>query len=193
MRKNLAFLIGGFVLGLLAGIWLHHAYRQGVVVRAPAGAESAAAGAADAQATLAAEVLGLRQRLQEAPDDVAALTRLAHIHHDHQLWEPAALYYEQALAVAPPNADLLTDLGICYRKLGRFEEALESFATARSADGAHWQSLYNSAVVLAFDLGRYDEAREVLGPLLAMESPPPQLAELLEGIERASAGVTEEP
>lgn len=195
-KDNLAFLAGGFALGLIVGVGLFSAYQGGADRRpgessAPAGAREGGANAKEA--TLADEVLRLKTRLREDPNDLQALTRLAYIHHDRQLWEPAAVYYERALAQVPDDPDLLTDLGICYRGLRRFDDALEIFARARALDGTHWQSLYNSAVVLAFDLGRYDRAREALQPLLAMDSPPPQLAELLERIERARAGAQGEP
>ena len=180
-------------VGLLVGVGLLNAYHRGIVAGTdressrpaapPAGSRGGDAVAA--QAALTAEIFRLKQRLREEPSDLQALTRLAHIHHDRQLWEPAALYYEQAVGLSPDDPNLLTDLGICYRGLRRFDDALGVFARARAADGTHWESPYNSAVVLAFDLGQYDRAREALQPLLAMDSPPPQVAELLDGIERA--------
>lgn len=196
-KDNLAFLGGGFVLGLIVGVAVFNAYHGGGVTRpaarepAQAGAQSGAADSADA--ALATEVFRLNQVLRTDPANLAALTRLAHLHHDRQLWEQAVGYYEKAIALAPDDPDLLTDLGICYRALGRFQDALELFARAREADGNHWQSLYNSAVVLAFDLEQYDRALQVLQPLLAMDSPPPQVAELYGGIERARSAAQGNP
>jgi tetratricopeptide (TPR) repeat protein len=196
-KENAAWLVSGFALGLLVGVGLVNAIQIGVERRPAPGPTSVSgaqpAGTADAQAALAAEVFDLAQRLEQAPDDLTTLVRLAHIHHDRGSWEAAAAYYERAVALVPDDADLLTDLGICYRRLGRFDEALNRFARAREADESHWQSLYNRAVVLAFDLGRHDEAVEVLRPLLATDSPPPQLAELLAGIEQARTGARGEP
>jgi cytochrome c-type biogenesis protein CcmH/NrfG len=190
-KDNLAFLVGGFALGLLVGVGLYSAYQGGLHRQAgqgPVPTGERERGASAAETTLADELLRLKTRLRDDPNDIQSLIRLAHIHHDRQLWEPAVVYYEQALAQLPDSPDLLTDLGICYRGLRRFDDALEKFSRAQALDATHWQSLYNSAVVLAFDLERYDRAKEVLQPLLALDSPPPQLAELLERIERARAG-----
>ena len=200
-KENLAFLAVGFVLGLVVGIWLFNVYLRGVVTvtdregsgpaAAPAGRQSGDAAAAEA--ALTEEIIRLQQRLRVEPSDLQALTRMAHIHHDRQLWDQAVQYYERAIALSPADPNLLTDLGICYRGLRRFDDALGVFARARAADGTHWESLYNSAVVLAFDLGRYDGALEALRPLLAMESPPPQAAVLLEEIERRRAAAQGTP
>jgi len=196
-KDNLAFLGGGFVLGLIVGIGVFSAYHGGGVARpaaqAPAQAGAPSGGAASAETALVAEVFRLKQLVQQDPANLPALTRLAHIHHDRHLWGEAAAYYEKAIELSPDDPDLLTDLGICYRGLGRFEDALAVFARARAADGNHWQSLYNSAVVLAFDLGQYDRAQEVLRPLLAMGSPPPQVAELYTGIEQARSAAQGSP
>jgi tetratricopeptide (TPR) repeat protein len=99
---------------------------------------------------------------------------LADIHYDAAMWKAAAGYYERA-AELEPNADVLTDLGVCYRGMGEFDRALESFARAFELDPGHWQSMYNTVIVAAQDVGRFDLAERALAAMAAIDPPPPEL------------------
>jgi tetratricopeptide (TPR) repeat protein len=147
---------------------------------------------AGAEAPMVAEINELKRRLQENPQDLSAATRLANLHHDVQMWDQAAVFYEKAVALSPDDPDLLTDLGVCYRALDRFGDALEMFSRAQAADPDHWQSLFNTAVVAAFDLGEYDRALEALEPLERKVPPLPRVTELRQAVERARDGAREE-
>src|SRR5262249_31712820 len=46
----------------------------------------------------------------------------------------AVVYYQQALRLTPQNAELHTNLGNVYWEMGRFDEALASFAEAIRLD-----------------------------------------------------------
>jgi tetratricopeptide (TPR) repeat protein len=137
-------------------------------------------------APMVAEINALKRRLQENPSDVQAATRLANLFHDAQIWDQAVMFYEQAIELSPNDPDLLTDLGICYRSLQRYDDALEKFARAREASPGHWQSLFNTAVVAAFDLGEYERALEALNTLEGEMSPvPSQVTQLKEAVVHA--------
>ncbi len=125
-----------------------------------------------------ARVNELKRMLQESPKNDQVLLQLANLYYDAAMWEQAAGYYERAVELAPPSADLLTDLGVCYRGLRRFDDALATFERASNLDPAHWQSLYNTVVVAGFDVNRLELA---LGALDAMESIDPRPSELEAG------------
>lgn len=132
------------------------------------------------------EINELKKKVQANPDDLAALTRLADMYHSVAMWEQAAGYYERAVTLKPDEPDLLTDLGICYRGLREYDRALEQFARAQRLDPRHWQSLFNTAVVTAFDLGRFDLAQDAMRAIEAIQPPPAGLdAERLQQLERA--------
>ena len=154
----------------------------------PAGGGPAAGGPAGGGAPMMAEIRALRQRVEEDPKDREALTRLAHLYHDASMFQEAIGFYTQALQAGPPDPNLLTDVGTCLREIGRFEEALESFAAAQRVDPAHWQSLFNTVIVAGFDLQRFDRAEEALIKLEALEPAPPRLAELRARLEQFRAG-----
>jgi tetratricopeptide (TPR) repeat protein len=199
-RENLAFLIGGFAFGVLFGFALVSVIKSAPQLEIAGSGQRAApspagpmaptqVGTAGAEggAPMMAEINALKRRLQESAEDVEALIRLANIYHDVAMWEQAVGYYERALAFRPDNADLLTDLGVCFRGLQEFDRALEQFDRARAADSAHWQSLFNTAVVTGLDLGQFDRALEVVASMEAMSPAPPRLAELRHALEQARA------
>jgi tetratricopeptide (TPR) repeat protein len=199
-RDNLAFLIGGLAFGVLIGFGLFNAVGQeprldgrqagGSAVPAPSGPMAPTqdgSGGAPGAAPMMAEINALKQRLQENDKDVAALVRLANIHHDVGMWQQAIGYYERALELRPGDPDLLTDMGICHRGTETYDRALELFAEAQQADPSHWPSLFNTAVVAAFDLQDFDRAEAALEAMAAMDPQPPRLGELRHAVEQARA------
>lgn len=198
-KENLAFLFGGFAFGLLIGYGLFHAIETSPDLAAAGAAGSAARPAGPmaptqagpgmgGSAPMVAEVNALKGRLQEKPDDVAALVRLANIYHDVSMWEQAITYYERALEFRPDDPNLMTDAGICFKALGQFDRALVLFDQARAAAPDHWQSLFNKVVVAGFDLDRFDLAVEAMEQLEAMEPPPPQTDQLRHALDQRMAG-----
>lgn len=123
---------------------------------------------------MVARVNQLKRMLQKDPDDVRVLRALADMHYDAAMWEQAAGYYERAAEIEP-NADVLTDLGVCLRGMREFDRALEAFARANELDPGHWQSLYNTVIVAAQDVGRFDLAERALDAMAAIDPPPPGL------------------
>ena len=194
-KENAAYLFGGFAFGILVGVALFSAF-QSTPDLAPGGAAPVAApspappmgqgaGAANDSAPMVGEINRLKRQLQQEPGNLPVITRLAHLHHDAQMWEQAIEFYDMALNLDPNNADLLTDQGICYRGMGRFDQALARFSRAQEVKPDHWQSLFNAAVVKAFDLSDYDGALEALDPLMKQDPPPPRVAELHQAVSDA--------
>ena len=189
-REHVMFLFGGVAFGILIGFGSYHAIHSvpslaqapidGVVVPAPQGpsAPPQIGPNAEGGAPMVAMVNRLKRMLQESPNDDQVLLKLANLYYDAAMWEQAAGYYERVVELAPPSADLLTDLGVCYRGSGRFDDALATFERANKLEPAHWQSLYNTVVVAGFDVNRFELAIEALD---AMESIDPRPSELDQG------------
>ncbi len=180
-RDQVAFLLGGLAFGFLFGFATHHTF-WALPGKAEAAAQSSpprpAGPTAMTQtppdpapqgrgAPMVEEIDALKRRLQENPSDLAAATRLAHLHHDVRMFRQAIEFYARAIELSPKDPDLLTDKGVCHQELGEFEEALRLFSRAQEAAPGHWQSLYNQAVVLGFRLGRHDDAQAILVRLAA--------------------------
>lgn len=104
-------------------------------------------------------MLELEQAVLKNPNDVASWISLGNIYFDIHKHEESIHAYEKSLALQPNNANVLTDLGTMYRSLSNSAKALESFAKASEVDPKHENSLFNSGVVLYFDLNKKEEGR----------------------------------
>jgi tetratricopeptide (TPR) repeat protein len=199
-KENFAFLAAGFAFGVLVGVGVFNAFQSSPLQRQQAPAQGGVPGPAGPMAPtqtgsmgggnvapMVAEINALKLRLQENPQDLQAAMRLAHLHHDAGMCDQAIIFYEKALQLAPDDSDLLTDEGICFRSVGQFDRALERFSQAQAADPDHWQSLFNTAVVLAFDLGEFDQALATVEPLRKMDPVPPRVNDLHDRIQERKA------
>lgn len=125
------------------------------------------------QAALTPELNKTLLQLQEAvaknPDKAENWIRLGNFQFDTQNPAAAVTAYENALRLKPGNANVLTDLGIMYRELHRFDEALKAFTEAERVHPGHRNALFNQGVVLYYDLKRKDEAVAAWRRLLAAD------------------------
>lgn len=103
------------------------------------------------------------------PDGYDELVNLGNAAFDAGAHARAAEAYEKALATKPGNPNVLTDLGVSYRNLGRFDESIAMFEKALAASPTHWQALYNKALVLAMDKKDLAGARAALASLKKMK------------------------
>lgn len=202
-KDNLISAVFGVLLGFIAGYLLHEvmASRQpprfagNAVPGGPGMAGSPGGGAAQApprapqQDPAAAQAMQqemqqLEQYVQENPNDVPALRRLADLNFDQARWAQARDLYSRVLQLEPGNADVLSDLGIVYRGLEDYPKALAQFDEAQRLVPQHWQSRFNEAIVLAFDLERFDEAERVLGELETLQPGNPDVARLAQEMQK---------
>lgn len=201
-REHLAFLLGGLAFGFLFGFGVAHALatRPGSTpaqeaageIPSPAGPPApsqipSGAQAGGGGAPMMAELQRLQQQVRDHPDDGAAWTRIANLYHDAEMFPQAVGFYEKAATLLPNDPNLLTDLGVCYRRVGEPQKALDVFTRAEKADPKHWQSLYNQVVVY-MDLNRHAEAVAALGRLEKVNPQAPRLAELKQAVEQGRAG-----
>jgi tetratricopeptide (TPR) repeat protein len=115
----------------------------------------------------------LQRQLQQKPNDPDLILAVANESFDIAskagkapfVWQQARDHYLQYISLKQPNPDVLSDLGVTYRELGQFDEALKTFQDAEKMAPDHWQSRYNQVIVLAFDLKQYDRAQSILDDL----------------------------
>lgn len=130
------------------------------------------------------EIRKLKEYVDKHPEDADAVRKLANLNFDIGNWARARDLYLQYEKVAKPDADLLTDLGITHRELGESEQALARFRQAEKLAPEHWQSRFNQAIVLGLDLGRFDEAIQVLEQLRQTQPANPEIDRLKGEIEK---------
>jgi len=108
----------------------------------------------------------LKRRLQTNPNDVAILVQLGNTYFDSNMYPESIEAYEKSLALKPGNPNVLTDLGVMYRRNGQPDEAVKRFRLAEAADSMHFQSRMNLGVVLFYDLNDGIGAREAVESIL---------------------------
>jgi tetratricopeptide (TPR) repeat protein len=92
------------------------------------------------------------------PNDIAAVIRAANGYFDIGAYPKAAEAYGKALALDPKNADILTDFGVCLRRMKKPEQAAAKFREALKIDPGHAVALFNLGIVLRDDLKNLPEA-----------------------------------
>ena len=204
-RDHFLFLVIGLLSGFIAGYLVHESmsnrqpaplWHGAGTAQAPAQPGNPSAGAASApaagttqgagpQAMAAMEqVQRLRAYVEENPTDLDALRSLANMNYDIANWQRAAELYERLLDQKADDVDAMTDLGACYRNLGRFDDALRLFRQAREQKPSHWQARYNEILVIAFDQGNPQGAVESLTELKKMQPENPDVNRLAAELER---------
>ena len=78
---------------------------------------------------------------------------MGNTYFDTSRFSKAIRAYTKYDEIQPGNANVLTDLGVMYRRNGQPQEALATFEKAMSADPRHELSRFNKAIVLMYDLG----------------------------------------
>ena len=131
-----------------------------------------------------AEIQQLRDFVEKNPNNAEAVRKLADLNFDIQNWARAQELYAHYLELKPNDPDVTTDLGITYRGMGKFDQALDRFHAAQKISPDHWQAYYNEVVVLAFDLKKLDQANQILARLQQMQPGNPDVAKLSAAVSR---------
>lgn len=147
----------GFVGGIVFGV-----YKSGSIL--PKG--SSMPPAANPSSDQVAKIEALKKLTRENPDNIESWVELGHIYYDTDQIKEAIDAYETALEIKPDAPNILTDLGVMYRRAGDPEEAVAKFDRAMAADPSHQISRFNKGIVLMHDLndakGAVDAWRELI-------------------------------
>ncbi len=172
-RDNLVFTGFGFLLGLVIGSMVIGPRLASKSTAAPAPASEAAPVAAAPQTASAAganpmgaifqQISNLKQEIERDPNNVTALMQLGTMYMDAGKFPQAIEYFERALKIRD-DAQVRTDLGICYRNNGDAEKSLAQFQQVVQSHPDQWQALFNEVIILA-ETRRMDEARVELAKL----------------------------
>jgi len=126
---------------------------------------------------LMAKARELETLLASDPDNYDTLAHAGNVQYDMGNYVKARELYERARAIRDDSPDLLTDLGVCYRDADP-KKALEMFSRAAAMSPSHWQSRFNSMVVLYNDLKDPAGARRQLDELKRLQATVPGIPPL---------------
>jgi len=100
----------------------------------------------------ASKIFELKKFTDHNPKDVEAWIQLGNLYFDSENFEKAINAYQKSLALKPDNANVLTDMGVMYRRSGKPVEAIKAFDKAIAVDPRHEVSRFNKGIVLMHDL-----------------------------------------
>jgi predicted Zn-dependent protease len=194
-KETIIFTTCGFLLGLtLGGLVIGPKIAQSKLAGAAPVSETESAPAAtppmggsatppmgaaggNPMAAVQQQLATLKAAIEKDPKNFDALVQLGDMYMDAAKFPQAIDYLDRALAVHD-DANVRTDLGICYKQTGQPASALAEFERAASMAPDQWQPLFNQAIVLN-DLHRTDEARVVAAKLQQMKPDDPDVQKLL--------------
>ena len=130
------------------------------------------------------EIQGL---LDADPEDAGLMAAMGNVYFDASRWEEASGWYEKSLALSPGDPNIMTDLAVVYRNLGRSQESLELLDQVIAVSPDHWQAWYNKVVVLNFDLHEHDAAAAALDRLKELQRTNQDIPDL-SGLEKEIQG-----
>lgn len=99
--------------------------------------------------------------VRKDPSNVEAWEHLGNLYFDAGEPQKAVNAYTKALELAPDNTSVLVDCGVMYRELKQFDTSLDFFRRALDKDPKHEHALFNSGIVLYFDLDRKEEGLDM--------------------------------
>jgi Tfp pilus assembly protein PilF len=197
-RDNIIFLIGGLVLGLIIGgttigpmvsrLGATPAAQASAAVSPdgmPAASPVTASGAPTGAPMEAVrqQLANLKTQIEKDPKNFDALVQLGNMYMDVGKFPQAAEYYERAVAVRE-DANVRTDLGICYKQSGQLDKSLAEFRRVQALSPDQWQATYNEVIILG-ELRRFDEARTRYAVLEKMRPGDAEVARLGQALSGA--------
>lgn len=152
-KEGILLVIIALVIGGLVGVIYSNARKDS--------SQGTPAGASTSIVDYQQQIQMLETVVQKDPTNRGAWVQLGHNYFDSDQPMQAIEAYAKALELNGNDADVLTDQGIMYRRVGWFDKAIENFSKANELNPRHIQSLYNLGIVYRFDTGELDKAKAI--------------------------------
>jgi len=124
------------------------------------------------------QITMLQGIVAKEPANRNAWVQLGHSYFDSDQPMKAIEAYAKALELQGDDANILTDQGVMYRRLGWFDKAIKNFEAANKLNPNHQQSLYNLGIVYRYDLQDFPKAIEAWEKFVAINPDGPGSAQV---------------
>ncbi len=125
----------------------------------------------------------LEDIVTKEPGNRNAWVQLGHNYFDSDQPMKAIDAYQKALELDDKDADILTDQGVMFRRVGWYDKAIANFKKASELVPSHQQSLYNLGIVYRYDLKDFPQAVTAWEKLLAINPSAPGADQVRREIE----------
>ena len=125
----------------------------------------------------------IKSVVAQDPSNRGAWVALGNIYFDNNQFVDAIDAYDKALELDPEDANVLTDQGVMFRRLGWFDKAIENFRTATELAPANPTPWYNLGVVYRTDLNDFPKAIEAWNRFLELTPSGPAAEQVRQQIE----------
>lgn len=180
-KETLFFLVVALVIGILIGVIVGNK-KSGPTTPSSTSAPATPTANYEQIIKLAKEVVA------QDPSNRNAWIKMAHAYHDTNRYPEAITAYSKALELDPNDADLLTDQGIMFRKIGFFPQAIENFKQASALQPSHINSVFNTYIVARYDLQDFAEAEKAALRYLEMLPNGPNSAQVRAFLDSLKSG-----
>ncbi|MDA8085132.1 MAG: tetratricopeptide repeat protein [Nitrospiraceae bacterium] len=126
----------------------------------------------------------LKGIISQDPKNKRAWIDLGNVSMDTGRYQDAIDAYRAALKLDPRDLDVRVDMGTCYRSIGNPQKAFEEYKKVLHVDPNHAIATRNMGVVLAYDLHKKQEAREMFEKYLKMNPNAPDAAGIRQEIDK---------
>jgi tetratricopeptide (TPR) repeat protein len=186
-NENIVMIVVALIVGLLGGFLVFSiTNKQKVQVASGPTVPMGSGSPTDYQT----RINELEKIVMQKPEDRQAWVQLGNDYFDTEQPQKAVTAYQKALDLAPTdpsNANIITDQGIMFRKLGMFDRAIANFDKAIQLDPKHTQCLYNLGIVYASDLHQAEKAIKAWNDFLKLDSNSPQAQQVKQMLEQLKA------
>jgi cytochrome c-type biogenesis protein CcmH/NrfG len=138
--------------------------------------ESRSAPSGQEQAMLA-EVSNLMAEVERNPENIEAMTELAHIFMVMQAWERSLAFWKRVLALEPENKLALNQAGFTLFQQERYSEAADYFEKLLELDEENLRSMFNLGIIYKYYLDDQGRAVGYFQKILDIGPEDPQLIE----------------
>jgi len=182
-KENLVFIVIALLAGLLGGYLIFSIGGQKAAPPPTSGIPLGSGSAADYRQRIATA----EKIVSETPGNRQVWIQLGNDYFDTGQPQKAINAYSKALELNPNDPNVLTDQGVMYEQVKRFDLAIANFEKAQKIEPGHLQSQYNMGMVYAHDLHQNEKAIKAWTRYLQLDSTSPKAQQVKGLIEQLKA------
>ena len=163
-QETILIVVVTLIAGLIIG-WMVANKASGPV---PAPVAPPQAGAPAGGVNLQQRINELKAVVASDPKNRNAWVALGNDYFDSDRPMESVDAYQKALDLNPNDANVLTDQGVMFRRLGWYDRAIDNFTKASQVDPQHSVSLFNLGITYRYDLQDFPKAKTAWEKFLAV-------------------------